>query len=112
SRILDRLRGRGGTGNDEAADKNRNNHGARRGDPSREDSLDRQRFTARAMTTETHEVEAPAAIEDPFVFGGKPFRSRLIVGTGKYATFAQMPSALQTSAAEIVTVAVRRVNLT
>ena len=64
------------------------------------------------MTTETHEVEAPAAIEDPFLFGGKPFRSRLIVGTGKYATFAQMRSALEASEAEIVTVAVRRVNLT
>ena len=64
------------------------------------------------MTTETHEVEAPAAIEDPFIFGGKPFRSRLIVGTGKYATFALMRSALEMSEAEIVTVAVRRVNLT
>jgi thiazole synthase len=64
------------------------------------------------MTTETHEVEAPAALEDPFLFGGKPFRSRLIVGTGKYATFAQMRSALEASEAEIVTVAVRRVNLT
>jgi thiazole synthase len=64
------------------------------------------------MTTETHELEAPATIEDPFIFGGKPFRSRLIVGTGKYATFAQMRSALEASEADIVTVAVRRVNLT
>jgi thiazole synthase len=51
-------------------------------------------------------------LSDPFVFGGRPFASRLIVGTGKYATFPLMKEALETSAAEIVTVAVRRVNLT
>jgi thiazole synthase len=55
---------------------------------------------------------APAAAEDPFVFGGKTFRSRLIVGTGKYASFPLMKEALEASGAEIVTVAVRRVNLT
>src|ERR1700687_2652803 len=52
------------------------------------------------------------ASEDPFVFGGRPFASRLIVGTGKYATFPLMKEALEASGAEIVTVAVRRVNLT
>ena len=52
------------------------------------------------------------ASADPFVFGGRPFGSRLIVGTGKYATFPLMKEALEASAAEIVTVAVRRVNLT
>ena len=60
-------------------------------------------------------LEAPsaaAAAEDVFVFGGRPFRSRLIVGTGKYATFPLMKEALEESGAEIVTVAVRRVNLT
>ncbi len=55
---------------------------------------------------------APATTADPFVFGGRPFRSRLIVGTGKYATFPLMKAALEESQAEIVTVAVRRVNLT
>ncbi len=55
---------------------------------------------------------ASAAAADPFVFGGRPFRSRLIVGTGKYATFPLMKAALEESQAEIVTVAVRRVNLT
>jgi len=44
-------------------------------------------------------------------FGGKSFRSRLIVGTGKYASFEQMREAIEASGAEIVTVAVRRVNL-
>ncbi|MCF8564026.1 thiazole synthase [Alicyclobacillus tolerans] len=42
---------------------------------------------------------------------GKSFRSRLMVGTGKYKTFPEMKEALDASGAEIVTVAVRRVNL-
>jgi len=48
---------------------------------------------------------------DPLVLAGKSFRSRLLVGTGKYRTFALMKDALDASGAEIVTVAVRRVNL-
>jgi thiazole synthase len=55
---------------------------------------------------------APAPSADPFILGGRTFRSRLIVGTGKYATFPLMKEALEASEAEIVTVAVRRVNLT
>ncbi len=42
---------------------------------------------------------------------GRRFRSRLIVGTGKYATYRQNLAALEASGAEIITVAVRRVNL-
>jgi thiazole synthase len=49
--------------------------------------------------------------EDPLVLGGRSFRSRLFVGTGKYATFALMKEALEKSEAEVVTVAVRRINL-
>ncbi len=49
--------------------------------------------------------------EDPLVLGGRTFRSRLIVGTGKYSSFALMKQALEMSGAEMVTVAVRRVNL-
>ena len=48
----------------------------------------------------------------PLVIAGKTFRSRLIVGTGKYKTYAENAAALEASGAEIVTVAVRRVNLT
>lgn len=44
--------------------------------------------------------------------GGKKFKSRLLVGTGKYPTFKLMAEALERSGAEIVTVAIRRVNLT
>lgn len=63
-------------------------------------------------TTATLETRAPALSGDPFLFGGRTFASRLIVGTGKYATFPLMKEALAASGAEIVTVAVRRVNLT
>ncbi len=44
-------------------------------------------------------------------FGGREFRSRLIVGTGKYPDYQTMEKALEASGAEMVTVAVRRVNL-
>jgi thiazole synthase len=49
--------------------------------------------------------------EDPLVLAGRTFRSRLIVGTGKYSSFQLMREAHEASGAEIVTVAVRRVNL-
>lgn len=51
------------------------------------------------------------AREATLKFGGKEFHSRLIVGTGKYPDFVTMEKALEKSGAEIVTVAVRRVNL-
>ncbi len=49
---------------------------------------------------------------DLFELGGKTYRSRLIVGTGKYRDFAETREAIDASGAEIVTVAVRRVNIT
>jgi thiazole synthase len=45
------------------------------------------------------------------IIAGKEFNSRLMVGTGKYASNEQMVAALEASGAEIITVAVRRVNL-
>ncbi|MEM9122720.1 MAG: thiazole synthase [Pseudomonadota bacterium] len=54
---------------------------------------------------------APAPA-DGFEIAGRRFRSRLIIGTGKYKDYAQNAAALEASGAEIVTVAVRRVNLT
>lgn len=52
-------------------------------------------------------------VEDkPLVIAGRRFESRLIIGTGKYKTYAENAAALAASGAEIVTVAVRRVNLT
>ena len=48
---------------------------------------------------------------DPFIIAGRQFHSRLIVGTGKYRSFQETARALEASGAEMVTVAVRRVNL-
>lgn len=48
---------------------------------------------------------------DPLVIAGRPFNSRLIVGTGKYPSFESMVAAHAASGTEMVTVAVRRVNL-
>ena len=50
--------------------------------------------------------------DDGWTVAGRHFTSRLIVGTGKYKDFAQNAAALEASGAEIVTVAVRRVNVT
>jgi thiazole synthase len=49
---------------------------------------------------------------DSLVIAGKTFRSRLIVGTGKYRSFEEMARAHAASGADMVTIAVRRVNLT
>ncbi|MEA3008775.1 MAG: thiazole synthase, partial [Sphingomonadales bacterium] len=49
--------------------------------------------------------------EDSWTVAGRTFTSRLIVGTGKYKDFAQNAAAVAASGAEIVTVAVRRVNI-
>ena len=51
-------------------------------------------------------------MEDWLEIAGNKYRSRLIVGTGKYKDFAETKRAIEVSGAEIVTVAVRRVNIT
>jgi thiazole synthase len=48
---------------------------------------------------------------DSFMVAGKTYQSRLLVGTGKYKDFEETARAIEASGAEIVTVAVRRVNL-
>lgn len=50
-------------------------------------------------------------MSDSLIIAGREFRSRLIVGTGKYRSFQETARALESSGAEMVTVAVRRVNL-
>jgi len=50
--------------------------------------------------------------DDALVLGGRRFKSRLLVGTGKYATIEQGREAILRSGADIVTVALRRVDLT
>ncbi len=61
------------------------------------------------MTTTLAAVEP--ALDSPLMIGGRSFRSRLMVGTGKYRSNAEMVRAIEASGAEIVTVAVRRVDL-
>src|SRR5579864_7217197 len=58
-----------------------------------------------------HNGESAARREDKFVIAGREFRSRLIVGTGKYKSGEETARAIAASGAEMVTVAVRRVNL-
>src|SRR5438046_9435177 len=52
------------------------------------------------------------SMTDVFTLAGREYRSRLIVGTGKYRSFEETRRAVEASGAEIVTVAVRRVNIT
>lgn len=59
----------------------------------------------------TDTVKEPVIRDEPLVVGGKEFRSRLIVGTGKYETNQEMVDAITASGTEMVTVAVRRVDL-
>lgn len=56
--------------------------------------------------------EAAAADDDSWTVAGRRFRSRLIIGTGKYKDYALNAAAAEASGAELVTVALRRVNLT
>ena len=48
---------------------------------------------------------------DPFVLGGREYRSRLLVGTGKFSSMEVMQQAHEASGAEIVTVAIRRIHI-
>ncbi len=59
------------------------------------------------MTT----VQTGPTTDSPMTIGGRSFRSRLMVGTGKYRNNSDMVNAIEASGAEIVTVAVRRVDL-
>jgi thiazole synthase len=52
-----------------------------------------------------------STLADPLVIAGRAYRSRLLVGTGKYRDFAQTRDAVVASGAEIVTVAIRRTNI-
>lgn len=56
-------------------------------------------------------IETQPSTDPPLTVGGRVFRSRLLVGTGKYKTNADMLRAIEASGAEVVTVAVRRIDL-
>ena len=53
----------------------------------------------------------PSTLADPLVIAGRAYRSRLLVGTGKYRDFDETRAAVVASGAEIVTVAIRRTNI-
>ena len=59
-----------------------------------------------------HFIGGGNTADKPFVIASKTYRSRLIIGTGKFKSYEENARALEASGAEIVTVAVRRVNLT
>ena len=52
-----------------------------------------------------------ATLHDPLLIAGRAYRSRLLIGTGKYRDFGQTREAVLASGAEIVTVAIRRTNI-
>ncbi len=58
------------------------------------------------MTTETTSIK-----DKPLIIAGKSYQSRLLVGTGKYKNNEETKQALETSGAEIITIAVRRTNI-
>jgi len=63
------------------------------------------------MTTTDLAPDTGLRFDTPFIIRGQTFRSRLMVGTGKYRSNAEMVAAIDASGADIVTVAVRRVDL-
>jgi thiazole synthase len=68
-------------------------------------------LTAYAYLSLMTTVHAEPTTDSPLTIGGRAFRSRLMVGTGKYRNNGDMARAIEASGAEIVTVAVRRVDL-
>lgn len=63
------------------------------------------------MTMTDAGLETMPQFDTPLIIGGQQFRSRLMVGTGKYRSNAEMVAAIDASGADVVTVAVRRVDL-
>src|SRR5438270_5659431 len=63
---------------------------------------------ASAMNAPTRLAEQ---IADPLLIAGRAYRSRLLIGTGKYRDFDETRRAVEASGAEIVTVAIRRTNI-
>lgn len=63
------------------------------------------------MVTAVSRVADLSTLDTPLTIAGRAFRSRLMVGTGKYASSQLMRQAIEASGAEVVTVAVRRVDL-
>ena len=66
------------------------------------------------MNTQTKQLSHPSDVSDAsdsFIIAGKTYQSRLLVGSGKYQDLEQTRLATEASGAEIITVAIRRVNI-
>ncbi|MCY4468911.1 MAG: thiazole synthase [Thiotrichales bacterium] len=64
-----------------------------------------------AVASVQHQGDAGASAQRPLTVAGVEYRSRLLVGTGKYRNFEETRAAIEASGAEIVTVAIRRTNI-
>ena len=64
-----------------------------------------------AVASVQHQGDAGASAERPLTVAGVEYRSRLLVGTGKYRDFEETRAAIEASGAAIVTVAIRRTNI-
>ena len=64
-----------------------------------------------AVASVQHQGDAGASAKRPLTVAGVEYRSRLLVGTGKYRNFEETRAAIEASGAEIVTVAIRRTNI-
>ncbi|WP_428348728.1 thiazole synthase [Methylonatrum kenyense] len=64
-----------------------------------------------AAADRRHPIKETQMQDDVLTISGRPYRSRLLVGTGKYKDFAETGEAIAESGAEIVTVAIRRSNI-
>ena len=64
-----------------------------------------------AVPSVQHQGDAGASADRPLTVAGVEYRSRLLVGTGKYRDFEETRAAIEASGAEIVTVAIRRTNI-
>ena len=73
-------------------------------------TLDQYRFYCSLLTAHCSLYESIMP-SDPLIIAGRRFRSRLMVGTGKFPSAAALKAALDAAGAEIVTVALRRVDL-
>ena len=74
-------------------------------------AVERNREIVPRSTLAEVQLDEGDELEIVHFVGGRTFKSRLIIGTGKYKSFEENAAALEASGAEIVTVAVRRVNV-
>ncbi len=75
------------------------------------EALERERSASSSVPSSSAAPSAATVADDALVIGRRRFQSRLLLGTGKYKDFDETRRAVDASGAEIVTVAIRRVNI-